>query len=115
MPLSPSVERFRQREREILDNPKVNLPGAVRAVTDNAYDKLFKRYTAEQLERAKIVITNYHAFLPREQGDAARLPWTLRLCARSGAGVTAAAAAAGHPSWRQVGHPHATWPGSSDP
>lgn len=27
----------------------------------------------EQLERAKIVITNYHAFLPRERGDAARL------------------------------------------
>lgn len=27
----------------------------------------------ELLERAKIVITNYHAFLPRERGDAARL------------------------------------------
>ncbi|MEJ7812561.1 MAG: DEAD/DEAH box helicase family protein [Gemmatimonadaceae bacterium] len=27
----------------------------------------------EQLERAKIVITNYHAFLPHERGDAARL------------------------------------------
>lgn len=27
----------------------------------------------EQLERAKIIITNYHAFLPREHGDAARL------------------------------------------
>lgn len=27
----------------------------------------------EHLERAKIVITNYHAFLPRERGDAARL------------------------------------------
>jgi type III restriction enzyme len=27
----------------------------------------------EQLERAKIVITNYHAFIPRERGDAARL------------------------------------------
>src|SRR2546427_2427419 len=27
----------------------------------------------EKLERAKIVITNYHAFLPRESGDAARL------------------------------------------
>lgn len=26
-----------------------------------------------QLERAKIVITNYHGFLPRERGDAARL------------------------------------------
>lgn len=27
----------------------------------------------QQLERAKIIITNYHAFLPRERGDAARL------------------------------------------
>ena len=27
----------------------------------------------EQLERAKIVITNYHSFLPRERGNAARL------------------------------------------
>src|SRR5204862_7919072 len=27
----------------------------------------------EKLERAKIVVTNYHAFLPRERGDAARL------------------------------------------
>jgi type III restriction enzyme len=26
-----------------------------------------------ELERAKIVITNYHAFIPRERGDAARL------------------------------------------
>ena len=31
----------------------------------------------EQLERAKIVITNYHAFLPRELGDAAKLTKTL--------------------------------------
>jgi hypothetical protein len=64
-PLSPSVERFRQREREILDNPNANLPGAVRAVTDNAYDKLFKRYDAGQLERAKIGYDKANEFIRR--------------------------------------------------
>ena len=44
-PLSPSAERFRERENQILNNNNANLPPAVRAVTDNAYDKLFKRYT----------------------------------------------------------------------
>jgi hypothetical protein len=64
-PLSPSVERFRAREREILDDPKVNLPGAVRAVTDNAYDKLFKRYDQEKLERAKIGYDKANEFIRR--------------------------------------------------
>src|SRR5919107_1934520 len=64
-PLSPSAERFRRREREILDNPKANLPGAVRAVTDNAYDKLFRRYTPEQLERAKIGYDKANEFIRR--------------------------------------------------
>ncbi len=53
-PLSPSAERFRKRENEILNDPKADLPAAVRAVIDNAYDKLFKRYTPEQLARAKV-------------------------------------------------------------
>ncbi|TMA83895.1 MAG: hypothetical protein E6J74_35215, partial [Deltaproteobacteria bacterium] len=53
-PLSPSAERFRERENQILNNPHADLPAAVRAVTDNAYDKLLKRYTPEQLEHAKI-------------------------------------------------------------
>ncbi len=39
----------------------------------------------EQLERAKIVITNYHAFLPRELGDAARLTKELLGSKASGA------------------------------
>ena len=64
-PLSPSAERFRQREREILDNPKADLPGAVRAVTDNAYDKLFNRYNAEQLERARIGYDKANEFIRR--------------------------------------------------
>src|ERR1043165_6950945 len=47
-PLSPSAERFRKREKEILDNPEADLPAAVRTVTDNAYEKLLKRYTLQQ-------------------------------------------------------------------
>ncbi|HXF54070.1 MAG TPA: amidohydrolase family protein [Hyphomicrobiaceae bacterium] len=64
-PLSPSAERFRKREREILENPKANLPAAVRAVTDNAYDKLFKRYDRERLERAKIGYHKANEFIRR--------------------------------------------------
>ncbi|MBI4528682.1 MAG: hypothetical protein HY695_33210, partial [Deltaproteobacteria bacterium] len=44
-PLSPSANRFRKRENEILNDLNADLPAAVRAVTDNAYDKLLKRYT----------------------------------------------------------------------
>jgi type III restriction enzyme len=39
----------------------------------------------EQLGRARIVITNYHAFLPRERGDAARLTKNLLGAERTGA------------------------------
>jgi type III restriction enzyme len=39
----------------------------------------------EKLERAKIVITNYHAFLPRERGDAARLTKQLLGAGETGA------------------------------
>ena len=38
-----------------------------------------------ELERAKIVITNYHSFLPRERGDAARLTKELLGSKQSGA------------------------------
>ena len=64
-PLSPSAERFRLRENEILDNPKANFPAAVRAVTDNAYDKLYKRYTPEQLDIAKIGLEKANEFIRR--------------------------------------------------
>ncbi len=53
-PLSPSASRFRERENQILNNPNADLPPAVRTVTDNAYDKLLKRYTPAQLDQAKI-------------------------------------------------------------
>jgi hypothetical protein len=53
-PLSPSMQRFRERENQILNDPDADLPPTVRAVTDNTYEKLFKRYTPEQLGRAKL-------------------------------------------------------------
>ncbi len=64
-PLSPSAKRFRERENQILNDPNADLPAAVRAVTDNAYDKLFKRYTREQLERAKIGYEKANEFIRR--------------------------------------------------
>jgi hypothetical protein len=64
-PLSPSAERFRKRENEILDDPKTDLPAAVRTVTDNAYDKLFKRYSSEQLGRAKVGYEKANEFIRR--------------------------------------------------
>jgi len=64
-PLSPSAKRFRERENEILNDPNSDLPAAVRVVTDNAYDKLFKRYTPEQLERAKIGYEKANEFIRR--------------------------------------------------
>jgi hypothetical protein len=64
-PLSPSADRFRAREREILDNPKSDLPGAVRAVTELAYDKLQRRYKPGELERAKIGYEKANEFIRR--------------------------------------------------
>ncbi len=64
-PLSPSAERFRAREDEILADPRANLPAAVRTVTDNAYDKLFKRYTPEQLDAARDGYEKSNEFIRR--------------------------------------------------
>ncbi|HTN70336.1 MAG TPA: amidohydrolase family protein [Methylomirabilota bacterium] len=64
-PLSQSAERFRKRENEILDNPNADLPAAVRAVTDNSYDKLLKRYTPAQLEQAKVGYEKAKEFIRR--------------------------------------------------
>jgi hypothetical protein len=64
-PLSPSAARFRARESEILDNPKSNLPGAVRAVTELAYDKLLKRYKPDALARARIGYAKANEFIGR--------------------------------------------------
>ncbi|MGH7832859.1 MAG: amidohydrolase family protein [Candidatus Binatia bacterium] len=64
-PLSPSAPRFRERENQILNDPNADLPAAVRTVTDNAYDKLLKRYTPEQLDRAKIGYEKASEFIRR--------------------------------------------------
>jgi len=64
-PLSPSAERFRARENQILNDPAADLPPAVRAVTDNAYEKLFNRYTPEQLDFAKIGYEKTNEFIYR--------------------------------------------------
>ncbi|MBI2998317.1 MAG: amidohydrolase family protein [Deltaproteobacteria bacterium] len=64
-PLSPSAKRFRERDNQISNDPNAALPAAVRAVTDNAYDKLLKRYTPEQLERAKIGYGKANEFIRR--------------------------------------------------
>ena len=64
-PLSPSAERFRAREQEILDDPNADLPPTVRAVTDNSYDKLLRRYTPAQRERAKICYEKANEFIRR--------------------------------------------------
>jgi imidazolonepropionase-like amidohydrolase len=64
-PFSPSAERFRARENQILDDADADLPTAVRAVTDNAYEKLFKRYTREQLDLAKIGYDKTNEFIWR--------------------------------------------------
>ncbi len=64
-PLSPSAERFRERENHILNDPQADLPAAVRAVTENAYEKLLKRYTPAQLEQAKIGYEKASDFIRR--------------------------------------------------
>jgi len=64
-PLSPSAERFRERENQILNDPNADLPSAVRTVTDNAYDKLLKRYTPAQLDQAKVGYEKAKNFIRR--------------------------------------------------
>jgi len=64
-PLSPSAKRFRERENQILDDANADLPPTVRAVTDNSYDKLLKRYTPAQLDRAKIGYEKASEFIRR--------------------------------------------------
>jgi hypothetical protein len=64
-PLSPSAQRFRDRENDILDNEFTDLPLSVRAVTDNSYTKLFERYRKDQLERAKIGYDKANEFIRR--------------------------------------------------
>jgi hypothetical protein len=64
-PLSPSLERFRKRENEILDHPDAEFPPTLRAVTDSAYDKFTWRYTPEQIGQAKIGHDKSNEFILR--------------------------------------------------
>ena len=71
-PLSAYADRFRNKENEILENPKNGLPASVRAVTDNAYNKL-KRYTPENLDRAKLGLEKSYEFIRRFVAAGGRL------------------------------------------
>jgi hypothetical protein len=64
-PLAADAERFREREHQILSNPDADLPPAVRTVTDNAYEKLLKRYTPAQLDQARIGYDKAKEFIRR--------------------------------------------------
>jgi len=64
-PLSPSAERFRERANGIFNDPNADLPAAVRAVSEGAYDKLLKRYTSEQRESARIGYEKANEFIRR--------------------------------------------------
>jgi hypothetical protein len=64
-PFSSSAARFRERENQILNNLDANLPPSVRTVTDNAYDKLLKRYTPAQRDQAKIGYDKASEFIRR--------------------------------------------------
>lgn len=64
-PFSPSAARFREREKQILNDPNADLPAAVRTVTDNAYDKLFKRYTPAQRDQAQVGYEKANDFIRR--------------------------------------------------
>ncbi len=72
-PLSSYADRFRKKENEILENPKNGLPASVRAVTDNAYNKLFKRYSPEDLDRAKLGLEKSYEFIRRFVAAGGRL------------------------------------------
>src|SRR3954451_21993594 len=64
-PLSPSAQRFWQREQEILGNPKAKFPAAVRIVTEHPTEKLFKRYQPAELAATKVGLEKANEFIRR--------------------------------------------------
>lgn len=64
-PLSSYAPRFRERENQILSDANADLPPAVRAVTDNSYEKLLKRYTPAQLDQARLGYEKAKEFIRR--------------------------------------------------
>src|SRR6266480_3281169 len=71
--------------------PGITIRDRLRVLWPNDPDNYYRQRDVlppdllEKLERAKIVITNYHAFLPRQRGDAARLTKKLLGSDRTGA------------------------------
>jgi hypothetical protein len=72
-PLSAYAPRFWQKEQEILADPNVNFPPAVRVITEYTTDKLFHRYTPEQLEQTKIGMAKSYEFIRRFVAAGGRL------------------------------------------
>ena len=72
-PLSSYAPRFWQREQEILADPNANFPPAVRVITEFTTDKLFHRYTPEQLAQAKVGMQKSYEFIRRFVAAGGRL------------------------------------------
>jgi imidazolonepropionase-like amidohydrolase len=72
-PLAANGERFWQREQEILADPNTNFPAAVRVITEFTKDKLFNRYTPDQLAQAKIGMDKSYEFIRRFVAAGGRL------------------------------------------
>src|SRR2546426_2825107 len=74
---SPQDARF--TDAFLIVCPGITIRDRLRVLLPNDPDNYYRQRDVlppdllERLERAKIVITNYHAFLQRERGDAARL------------------------------------------
>jgi imidazolonepropionase-like amidohydrolase len=64
-PLSPSAQRFWNKEQEILADPGAIFPAAVRIVTEYTTEKLLKRYKPEQLEHTRIGYAKANEFIRR--------------------------------------------------
>jgi len=64
-PLAKDADRFRKAEDAILSDPNADFPPALAAVTHNAYDKLLKRYSPEQLAQAKVGYDKANEFIRR--------------------------------------------------
>jgi type III restriction enzyme len=74
---SPQDARF--SDAFLLICPGITIRDRLRVLLPNDANSYYRQLDLlspdllQNLERAKIIITNYHAFLPRERGDAARL------------------------------------------
>ena len=58
-------ERFRQREQEILDDPKADFPPPYASSPNTPTEKLFKRYKPRTLDCAKVGYDKTNEFIRR--------------------------------------------------